>query len=65
MEHATAEELIAYCHEHLARFKCPTTVDIVEALPRNTAAVGYHFGTKADLVRAIVRFATLRKQRRR
>jgi acyl-CoA synthetase (AMP-forming)/AMP-acid ligase II len=32
---ATEEELIAYCSEHLAKFKCPTSVDIIEALPRN------------------------------
>jgi acyl-CoA synthetase (AMP-forming)/AMP-acid ligase II len=32
---ATEQELIAYCREHLARFKCPTSVDIIEALPRN------------------------------
>ncbi len=31
----TGEELIAYCREHLAHFKCPKTVDILEALPRN------------------------------
>ena len=32
---ATAEELIAYCREHLAKFKCPTSVEFLEALPRN------------------------------
>ena len=32
---ATEAEMIAYCREHLAHFKCPQTVDIVEALPRN------------------------------
>jgi len=32
---ATEEELIAYCREHLAAYKCPTSVDILEALPRN------------------------------
>ncbi|MDX6360301.1 MAG: hypothetical protein QOH37_3355 [Nocardioidaceae bacterium] len=32
---ATEEELIGYCREHLAKFKCPTSVDIIEALPRN------------------------------
>ncbi|RLV50672.1 long-chain-fatty-acid--CoA ligase [Nocardioides mangrovicus] len=32
---AGEEELIAYCREHLARFKCPTSVDVLEALPRN------------------------------
>jgi long-chain acyl-CoA synthetase len=31
----TASELIAFCREHLARFKCPTSVDWVDALPRN------------------------------
>ncbi len=28
-------ELISYCREHLAHFKCPTSVDVVEAIPRN------------------------------
>ncbi len=32
---ATEQELIGYCREHLARFKCPTSVDIIELLPRN------------------------------
>jgi len=32
---ATEEELIEHCRAHLARFKCPRTVDVVEALPRN------------------------------
>ena len=32
---ATEDELIAYCREHLAKYKCPTSVDILEALPRN------------------------------
>jgi acyl-CoA synthetase (AMP-forming)/AMP-acid ligase II len=32
---ATEEELIAFCQEQLARFKCPRSVDILEVLPRN------------------------------
>lgn len=32
---ATEDELIAYCREHLAHFKCPRSVDVIEALPRN------------------------------
>ena len=32
---ATPEELIAYCREHLAHYKCPKSVDILELLPRN------------------------------
>jgi acyl-CoA synthetase (AMP-forming)/AMP-acid ligase II len=32
---ATEAELIAHCQEHLARFKCPRSVDIIELLPRN------------------------------
>ncbi|WP_024793608.1 long-chain-fatty-acid--CoA ligase [Tomitella biformata] len=32
---ATAAELIAYCREHLAKFKCPATVDFLDELPRN------------------------------
>lgn len=32
---ATAEELIAYCREHLAKFKCPASIDFLDELPRN------------------------------
>jgi acyl-CoA synthetase (AMP-forming)/AMP-acid ligase II len=34
-EAASPDELIAYCREHLAAYKCPTSVDMLEALPRN------------------------------
>jgi acyl-CoA synthetase (AMP-forming)/AMP-acid ligase II len=34
-ETVTEAGLIAYCREHLATYKCPTSVDIVDALPRN------------------------------
>ena len=30
-----SEDLIAYCREHLASYKCPRTVDVVDALPRH------------------------------
>ena len=29
-----AEELVAYCRQRLAAFKCPRSVDFVEKLPR-------------------------------
>jgi len=32
---ATEDELIAWCREQLASFKCPKSVDLVDALPRN------------------------------
>ena len=32
---ATEEEIIAFAAERLARFKCPRSVDVVAALPRN------------------------------
>ncbi|HEY6932801.1 MAG TPA: long-chain-fatty-acid--CoA ligase [Marmoricola sp.] len=32
---ATEQQLIGYCREHLASFKCPRSVDVLEALPRN------------------------------
>jgi acyl-CoA synthetase (AMP-forming)/AMP-acid ligase II len=32
---ASEEDLIAHCREHLAHYKCPTSVDVIEALPRN------------------------------
>jgi fatty-acyl-CoA synthase len=31
---ASEDELIAFCRAHLAHFKCPTSVDIIAALPR-------------------------------
>jgi len=31
----TPEELIAFSREHLAHFKCPTSVDFTDVLPRN------------------------------
>ncbi len=33
-EAATEAELIAFCRERLAHFKCPTSVEFVESLPR-------------------------------
>ncbi|HEX4252388.1 MAG TPA: long-chain-fatty-acid--CoA ligase [Pseudonocardia sp.] len=34
--HAVDEaELLAYCREHLASYKCPKSVDVVDELPRN------------------------------
>ncbi|WP_182524509.1 long-chain-fatty-acid--CoA ligase [Nocardioides dongkuii] len=32
---ATEAELVAYCREHLAHYKCPGSVDVLGALPRN------------------------------
>ena len=32
---ATEDELIAFCKEHLASYKAPKSVDVLEALPRN------------------------------
>ena len=29
------EELIRFCHDHLAGYKCPKSVDFAEVLPRN------------------------------
>jgi acyl-CoA synthetase (AMP-forming)/AMP-acid ligase II len=29
-----ARELVAFCREHLAHFKCPRTVDFMDELPR-------------------------------
>ena len=28
-------ELLAWCHEHLATYKCPRSIDIVASLPRD------------------------------
>jgi acyl-CoA synthetase (AMP-forming)/AMP-acid ligase II len=34
-QETSAEELIAWCREKLAHYKCPRSVDIMEVLPRN------------------------------
>jgi acyl-CoA synthetase (AMP-forming)/AMP-acid ligase II len=34
-QQATDDELIAFCRERLAGYKCPRSVDVLEALPRN------------------------------
>lgn len=31
---ATAHEIIAFCRSHLARYKCPHSIDFLESLPR-------------------------------
>ena len=31
------EDVIAFCREHLAGYKCPRTVDFVAELPRNAS----------------------------
>ena len=33
-EEATEAKIIAFCREHLAHFKCPTSVEFREELPR-------------------------------
>jgi len=34
-EPATADELIGFCQQHLAKFKCPRQVRFVESLPKS------------------------------
>jgi acyl-CoA synthetase (AMP-forming)/AMP-acid ligase II len=34
---ATAQELIAYTRERLAHYKCPTSVEFAQTLPRNAS----------------------------
>ena len=33
-EDAVAEELMAYCRDHLAKYKCPKSIDFIDDLPR-------------------------------
>jgi acyl-CoA synthetase (AMP-forming)/AMP-acid ligase II len=35
--HLDTDEVIAHCATRLARYKCPTRVAFVDALPRNAA----------------------------
>ncbi|TLS38094.1 fatty acid--CoA ligase family protein [Pseudalkalibacillus caeni] len=32
----TAEELTSYCRKHLAKYKCPTEIEFLKELPKNT-----------------------------
>jgi acyl-CoA synthetase (AMP-forming)/AMP-acid ligase II len=34
-QQATRQEIIGFTRERLAHYKCPRTVDIIDALPRN------------------------------
>ena len=34
---ATGEELIVYCHDRIAGYKCPKEIDFAEALPKSGA----------------------------
>jgi long-chain acyl-CoA synthetase len=34
-QNASSEEIIAFCKEHIARYKAPKTVEFVESLPKN------------------------------
>jgi long-chain acyl-CoA synthetase len=34
-QHATGPEIIGFARERLAHYKCPSTVEFVDALPRN------------------------------
>lgn len=34
-EKATPDEIIGFCREHLARYKCPKHIDFIDALPRS------------------------------
>lgn len=36
-EKATPEELIAFCREQIAAFKCPKSIEFIDALPRNAS----------------------------
>ena len=36
-EPVTAEDVVAFCRERLAGFKCPRTVDFLDVLPRNAS----------------------------
>ena len=33
---ASAEEIIAWCRERLAHYKCPKTIEFADSLPRTT-----------------------------
>jgi len=33
---ATAEEILAFCREHLSTYKCPRSLEFVDTLGRNT-----------------------------
>jgi len=34
-QHTTAEQVIAWCHENMAAYKCPVMIEFTEAIPRS------------------------------
>jgi long-chain acyl-CoA synthetase len=45
---ALAAEMIAFCREHLAHFKCPRTLDFTDSLPRHDNGKLYKQKLRAD-----------------
>jgi len=45
-DEAMAEELIAYCREHLAAMKCPRSIDFIEEMPRLPTGKLYKTGLR-------------------
>jgi fatty-acyl-CoA synthase len=45
--HATQAELIAYCRESMAHYKCPTSIDFTDAIPRTSTGKIQKFKLRA------------------
>jgi len=46
----TEEELIAYCREHLAKYKVPSSIEFLEELPKNTTGKILRRALKEQLI---------------
>ncbi|MBO9128712.1 fatty acid--CoA ligase family protein [Bacillus sp. 165] len=51
-ESLTEEELLAYCKEHLAKYKVPATIEFLEELPKNTTGKILRRALKQQIIHA-------------
>jgi long-chain acyl-CoA synthetase len=49
----TAEKLLTYCREHLAKYKIPSSIEFIDELPKNTTGKILRMALKAQVVQSI------------
>jgi long-chain acyl-CoA synthetase len=49
----TAEQLLDYCREHLAKYKLPSSIEFIEELPKNTTGKILRRALKAQVAKTV------------
>lgn len=49
----TAEHLLAYCREHLAKYKIPSSIEFIDELPKNTTGKILRKALKAQITQSV------------